>query len=249
MKRPADLPARLALCEEIVDAIFPHPRPGRLASFLATQAAAEHLESFALNPVVRIGGDRHRLAISDIGRAPAEWIADVARAWPQHAVDGFFAQMPGAPRRMVDTDGEGAVFYLDDLQQNGAALPDGASLMSCTLSTTGETTVITRPGREQASLPRELEPLRRRLAGAGVSGGVWAVRWRNDDPLSLLWISESRYSGNAVATAALIGALGGASAWQSLRAAAEARGFIAYPDVLEISGQGVDATIGFVAKH
>lgn len=236
-RKRADAAQRRALLEDVLSVVFPAGLPPRLEPALDLARSAQGLEDFKLNPVLCLESGRHRIAASDHGELPAEWIERVSSAWPTLPLHDFFAKAPSAPRRMLDTDGESAVFYLDDMQEGGP--------MCRTLSSDLAETTVTRVDE----VPAELRPALERLARAGASGGFHAVRQANGAVRSLLWISESRYRKNAAETAKVVDALGAGEAWGRLRSAAEARGFVAYPDAIELYPDATEITVGFVSAR
>jgi len=236
-RRRADAAQRRGLLDEILRVVFPDGLPARLEPALDLARSAQGLEDFKLNPVLCLESGRQRIAASDHGEPAAEWIERMARAWPALPLCEFFAKGAAAPRRMVDTDGDSAVFYLDDL--------DEGEVMCRTLASDGAETTVTRA----SEVPAELRSALERLTRAGASGGFWAIRQQAGAPRSLLWISESRYRKNAAESARVVDALGGGSAWERLKRAAEARGFVAYPDAIELYPDSTEVTVGFVSAR
>lgn len=247
-RKRADALARRALVEELTATVFPSGLPSRLEGVIELARVAGDLESFKLNPVLCPKTGRHRIAASDLGENTAEWVSRLQRAWPDAGLDEFFDTTPDAARRMLDTDGEHAVFYLDDLQERGERAADGCVVMSRTHSTSGERTLLTRHASlAGVTLPEGSEPELGRMIACGVSGGFWAVRTQGDVPVGVVWISESRYRKNADDSAKIVDRLDAGPAWERLKQAAKSRGFCAYPDAIEITPTGLELTIGFVS--
>ncbi|MFO0570920.1 MAG: NAD(P)/FAD-dependent oxidoreductase [Polyangiaceae bacterium] len=243
-KRRADVSTRRMLVDDVVKAVFPAGLPARLEPVLDPARSARALEDFKLNPVLRLPSGPHRLALSDATEEASAWIERVTRAFPEAGVREFFAEEPNAARRMLDTDGDSAVFYLDDLHTQGRS-----ETMCLTLGTDGRRSRITRPTTfDDAALPDPVCSRRAELVALGLTGGFWAMRSEGDAVVSAIWISESRYRKNADATAKLVDALGGGPVWERCRTAARTRGLTAYPDAIEIFADHVEVTIGFVGR-
>ncbi|TNF34716.1 MAG: hypothetical protein EP329_06935 [Deltaproteobacteria bacterium] len=206
------------------------------------------LADFKLNPVLpRDPGRPCRVALSDQGE-PERWERLVLAAFPLRRTEVFAALSPPGARRMVDTDGETAELYLDDLQAVAHALPSPTAdpLMCLTLTLPGGgRTSITRHGAPPlAAAPPALHDAIRRLPG-----GVWGLRWKRDAVVSAVWVSEARWRGDHVEkTAAFAAAFPAQPRFAEVRALAAAHALVAYPDAVELHVDGrVDLTVGFLA--
>jgi hypothetical protein len=223
--------------------------PDVVDALVDRRLAAKHLIDFKLGPIAPLGADRPvRVAVSDRGEGEA-WRSKVVGAFEHPALAAFLDSMPARARRMIDTDGETAVVYLDDLQNVGAT--DAGDVLMCrTLDLpNGESGRITRhevPPRERLTgvLGERLD----QLLGLGATG-LWGVRWRGNVPTGVLWVTESRWRGNSAETTAIAGAIGSHPLWVALTDLARTSGLVAYADALEVRDDGsCDLTLGFVPR-
>lgn len=241
--RPGAYEAR-AIVDAIFETAFPRGVPSHVARIVDRDAAAAALEGFKLNPVLSLDGRPHRVATSDVGELRTAWTERIAEICGPMPVQEFFDRYPAARRRMVDTDGQRVVVYADDFADEGSG---ELQVMCCSLSNDGERTTVIR----DAELPLRRLPgdIARTASALGLSGGFWAARWRQGQIVGALWISESRWRGDAERTGAHFDRIAGGS-WRALREVADARGHIAYPDGVEIVGAGaIDVTVGFVRRR
>ncbi|MFH2009450.1 MAG: hypothetical protein ABI333_22855 [bacterium] len=240
------------LVDELLAVAWPEGLPGRWAPLVDRELCEALLRDFKLGVIFPFGGEVRpvRLALSAQGERE-RWEREVLRAWPSERLEGFLGQVPAETRLMVDSDGsERAVVYLDDLQEVEHELraPSGMALMSATLGLPGDRLgVLTR--HTEPPVERVTGSLRARLeelVGLGAEG-LWSLRWEEGRVLSVLWISESRWRGNAEASRAVLGGLGSSRAWAEALRVAERHGRLGYPDAVELLGSGgVDVTLGIL---
>ena len=173
---------------ELINTLFPSGVPRRLASIIDPQLSREALIDFKLNPVLNSNPERNtRLAV--VGpSALQEWALRVSKAWNNTAIATFWSAAPPHARRMIDTDGfHTFVVYNDDLQP-----PPGALLaMTLSLPDTGPGLLIRTP-----SPPKHLTFLPD-VSELHSIGGQWALRTEQNRTTGVLWVSESRWKGNA----------------------------------------------------
>ncbi len=234
------------LLERLMMATFGRIMPPQVRAVLPTDLTPRDALDFKVNPILPVGSERPpRVAISD-GREPAQWARRVESTYPSPQVARFIATVPGC-RRMVDTNGESAVLYLDDLQEHVSRKgPAGRPLMALTLQVPqGNRSLMTlepNPPRQLFSC-RIAEQLDALLSHGAT--GRWAVRYRRRQPISVLWITEARWRDTYDETTAVLeGALGLPSAWKRLGEAAVE--LSTYPDAVELLGpRGLDVTVGW----
>jgi hypothetical protein len=205
--------------------------PG-LRRLVRPAVAGPLLGEFKLGPILPTAGPP-RLYLSWAGEKAA-WLRRVRVAFPGEAVDRFLAEVPAGCRRMVDTDGERAELYLDDLHQTGAA-------EICR--------VLGWPGLERsvivpaAALPGALEPL---LGPFVARGGMLAERVGPGGPRAL-WVSEARWRETlGEARAVLEREHGLPPRYAAVEAAAAAHGFRAYIDGIDAHDGVLDVSLAFV---
>ena len=80
--------------------------------------------------------------------------------------------------------------------------------------------------------------------------GQWAVRRNQDQIAGVLWVSESRWRGNAEETTQNVMSLPMASGWTERWHQLDASDWSLYPDAVEFRVDGtVDLTVGFLAQN
>ncbi len=224
----------------------------RLPELVDRALAAELIEEFKLGPIFPLGSPRApRIALSNQGE-PVRWRNAVLGAFAHPKLERFLDSVPPSARRMVDTDGDSTIVYLDDLQDVEGGLVDasGRALMFLTLDTVsgrlGSGTRHTEPPQEllDGVLAERLTELVR-LGAAG----LWSIRWEAKRAVGLVWVSESRWRKNAGSAAELLRALGTHPGIEECARAASAAGYLAYPDAIEVRDDGSwDVTLGFVHR-
>ncbi|MBW2455163.1 MAG: hypothetical protein JRI68_11665, partial [Deltaproteobacteria bacterium] len=152
----------------------------------------------------------------------------------------------------LDSDGsDRAVVYLDDLQQvdHGLTVPDGLELMCWTLSLPAGTEGFLTRHREPPRpwVPQALSHHVAALLDAGAAG-LWAVRWQDQEPVAVLWVSESRWRGNTATTLRIADQLGQHEGYAVALAYLAEQGRQGYPDVIELREDGgIEVTLGVLA--
>ena len=243
----------------LLAAAFDGEVPARIASLIQPDIAGSLLEDFKVGPVLPcgLGGRPTRVAISDQGEAIA-WAAAVQRAWP-HVLTDEWLRLGQGRRRMVDTaGGRKAVLYLDDLQDHPAleranamrAPEDQAEVMCISVKLPSGTT---------SCVTRHTEPPMRHLFG-GLSEavadvvdqgaeGLWGLRWQGGRVVSVVWVTEARWRGTVARSTAIAESLAPPTSWGRCRSAMAAIGHTAYPDAVELFGDGTaDLTVGVLAS-
>lgn len=221
--------------------------PERLVPLLRPGLGTDALIGFEASLVVPFTGGPVRLAAADTGD-PAAWSRAVLAGWPHRRLRKFLELAP-ASRRMIDTDGTGAEVFLDDLQQARATLPSprGLRLMCLTLAIpSGEVMCITHHEKPPFDiLQGGVSAALAELVDKGATG-KWGVRWRGEQPVGFVWVSESRWRANAAATRAIVESYGPPAVWERIRLAAESFGLAVYPDAVDVGGGRFDVTVGVV---
>jgi hypothetical protein len=205
--------------------------PG-LRRLVRPAVAAPLLGEFKLGPILPTVGTP-RLYLSWAGEKAA-WLRRVRACFPGEAVDRFLAEVPAGCRRMVDTDGERAELYLDDLHQTGAA-------EMCRVLRWPElqrSVIVAAP-----ALPDVLVPL---LGPFVALGGMLAERVGDGGPRAL-WVSEARWTDTVgQARAVLAQEHGLPPAYVAVEAAAAAHGFRAYIDGIDAHDGVLDVSLAFL---
>ncbi len=222
----------------LLQAVWPEGLSVALAELVDLDLASRLLADFKLGVVLRDDGGVPRLALSDEGD-PEGWAEAVAARWGGE-VAAFLEGGPAGCRRMLDTAGDGtARLFLDDLHAHGCE-------EMCR--------VLHLPGGSRSHftrhpvLPAGLLPRGSRALAGRLTGGIWGLHWAEDRCVGGLWISESRWRGDAVRTAALVVAeLALPLAWSRAREALGERGWRLYPDAVELFADGhAEVTLGWV---
>lgn|GEM_PF-5473759 len=230
--QPADLGSAL------LGAAFPEPVPPRLRALLGAPGIAA-LARFKAGPIV---GERTRFFVADTGEAEA-WSRRVEDAWP--GAGEFLGRAPRGTRRVVDSDGETATLYLDDLQDVDHALPTPAGMTAMALRlelATGRIETLTRHEGLPA-LPAEWAQRAQRLAGLG---DLWAVAWGPEGCCGLLVVNQERHRGlDPSGSMARVASLVDAERWGAVADVVRTAGLVPYADGVAIDRDGqVEATLG-----
>jgi hypothetical protein len=233
---------RRELVDQVLRAVFGSEFPERLGPLLDRELAARLLEDFKLGPIFPLASARRpRIAISNQGEV-ARWRSCVLDAFPHPRLARFLDAVPPEARRMIDSDGESAIVYLDDMQDAGEGL------MFLTLDPRsgrlGRGTRHSEPPRDLVA--GVLADALTALLGRGAEG-IWSVRYVQKKPVGLVFVSESRWRKNHAKVNAILDALGTHPGIEACRSAGSEAGFVAYPDALEALPDGSwDVTLGFV---
>jgi len=241
-----------ALVDHLLAVAWPDGVPQRLDGLIDRPLCTRHLADFKLGLVFPFDGSLRpvRLALSCQGERSA-WRRGVAERWPAPALDDFFDHVPADTRLMVDSDGsDRAVVYLDDLQQVDHRLqaPAGLELMCWTLElpdgTDGFLTRHREPPHDR--VPPGQQAHVQALLDAGAEG-LWALRWRGDQPCAVLWVSESRWRANAATTCQIADQLGSHPGFRAALGCLAEQGHEGYPDVIELRADGgIEVTLGIL---
>lgn len=220
------------------------------AALVDVAQCAALLEDFKLGPIFPLAASRPpRIALSNQGEV-TRWRSAVLAAFPHPKLERFLDSVPASARRMIDSDGATAIVYLDDLQdlEGGARDAEGRPLMFLTLDT--------RSGRLGAGTRHEAPPralldgvLAQRLAQLEAAGavGLWSVRFEAKRPVGVVWVSESRWRKNPEVAIGVLNRIGTHPGIDASARAAQAAGYLAYPDAIEARADGSwDVTLGFV---
>jgi hypothetical protein len=224
--------------------------PQRLDGLIDRGLCDELLADFKMGLVFPLDdrGRPPRLALSSQGERD-QWCQAVMARWPSPSLAGFLERVPSDTRLMIDSDGlDQAVVYLDDLQRvdHGLQTPEGLELMCWSLTLpAGTEGFLTRHGEPPRSwVPPSLARRFDDLIDDGAEG-LWAVRWQADEPVAVLWISESRWRQNPAASRRIVGGLGGNPSYEAALACLAEYGRGGYPDAVELRGDGgIEVTLG-----
>lgn len=258
------------MIDQLLDIIWPSGVPERLDRIVDRPLCASLLRDFKLGFILSVDTQSTaseprlrptRMALSD-QREPTPWQQAVGHQWPSAEAARFLNQVGAGSRRMVDSDGSTtAVLYLDDLQATSHELVPPGDLATLELMCA----TLTLPGEQRGWLTRHAEPplkwldgpLRERTHALLDLGavGLWALRWSGAEVEAVLWITESRWRGNADTAQAAVMALlkqnqappVATETLATLQACLAPLGHRIYPDAVELSPRGViDLTIGFL---
>lgn len=216
--------------------------PARVLDIWPDALAERHALDFKAAPILRLNGPT-RCFVSN-GYEDAAFVERVASAFPDPAVRPFFTQLGADTRKIIDTDGQTAELYLDDLQRSthDLDLPADLQWMCATLELgTGRRTAISRHG----ALPTTLLSAfwQTRATSLGPLQGLWGLRWHGGEVTSLLLINEQRWRGDPASSTRAIDALADPR-WDACCAAARSAGLACYPDAIEFHAEAIDITIG-----
>ena len=197
--------------------------------------ADRHLVDFKLCPILPTARRPPRLYLAWTGE-PAAWTARVQARFPQPEVAAFLASVPGDCRRMIDTDGETAELYLDDLHLHGH--PEMCRVLAVPAMARSHIVLAEAP-------PTALRPL---LAPLLAVGGMVAVREGGPTPRAL-WVSEARWKDRVgVAREALRAAGLLPPAVDALDAALAPLGLQVYVDGVDAWDGALDITLGLIRR-
>lgn len=236
---------------EYLGTAFGGPVPAALLPLVRPELTVDALVAFELSVILSFGGGPTRLAVATGGQS--DWWNSVVRTrWPVPRLRKFLSIVAPSARRMVDTaDGREARFFLDDLQdlQRPLVGPLGLPLMCAYLHLpSGRTGSITRHRAVPASFVTGKIEEDVAVLSALEPTGVWGLLWENGLVVGAVWVSESRWRGNALRTRALVDALQPSIRWQQLAKYADELGYTLYPDAMEWTPLGWDVTVGLVAR-
>jgi len=231
----------MTLVESLLNALYGSDIPKRLARLVDPETTLQALVDFKLNPVLSSDASQPtRLAVANTGERE-EWIRGVAEIWRNPAIATFWSSAPKHTRHMVDTDGSRKlVVYNDDLQP-----PPGPLLaMTLSLPKVGPELILRTP--QLPNLPPPFASGVEALLSAGAKG-QWAIRYRREEITGVLWVSESRWRGDAPQTTRKVLGLPMSGGWHARWETLERSGFHLYPDAVEFRLDGtVDLTVGFL---
>jgi hypothetical protein len=204
------------------------------------------LESFAASVVFPFADRPVRIAASDRG-IESRWERLVRARHAHPDLSAFLALGAPGVRRMLDTDGsDNAEIYLDDLPAEHG-IPDAPSgvLMSATMYVpSGKRSFLVRhESPPLADVPDAARPTLEALVDRGAQGR-WATRIGDGACVGFLWISESRWRGDAKSTCAIADSLSPSAAWDSTKRVVLDLGWQPYPDAIEWTPRGLDVTLG-----
>jgi len=246
----------VSLTIALLHAVFPDGVPPRIEGLVDPAVADPLLAEFKVGPVLpTMGADRPvRVAVSDEGDV-VHWAAAVRQGWPGACTEDILGLAGTAMRRMVDTDGSTkAEIYLDDLQDHDAleaaeALrqPGDMGPAMCLTSTlpSGTRSLITR--HTDPPFLHLLGPLAESVADLVDQGaaGLWGLRWRLGQVVSVVWVTEARWQGTAALANEIALGLGPHAAWHRCMEVLAAQGRQGYPDAIEVLVDGTaDLTLG-----
>jgi cysteine desulfurase/selenocysteine lyase len=202
---------------------------------------------YKAGPILRIGGNGETRAYVANSGEDAAFVDRIVSTHPHPEVRPFFERLGAEARKMVDTDGQIAQLFLDDLHDldHGWQVPAGLVLMCDGLRVPdGLRTWLSRhdaPPVEHLDGP--LLASVQRFCEAGFRGR-WGVRWREGGVYSVLYINEERWTGDPERSARLLDGLDDPR-WKALRQRARASGWGLYPDGVELHADGaIDVTVG-----
>jgi hypothetical protein len=194
--------------------------------------------------------------VSDEAEA-ARWAQTVRQQWPGAATEALLGMSRPGMRRMVDTDGSTkAEIYLDDLQAHppldaAEALRSpgdvGPAMCLSTVIPSGTRSLITR--HTEPPFVHLVGPLAEAAADLVDQGaeGVWGLRWRMGQLVSVVWVTEARWRKNPELANGVAAGLGLPRAWDRCCAVLEQAGHLGYPDAIELHADGrVDITLGAI---
>jgi hypothetical protein len=229
----------VSITGRLLDACWPDGMPPKLAGLVDHALSDRLIDRYKLGVVFPFedGARPVRLTLSAQDER-ARWLDAIEVRWPGAAA--LLAAVPESVRLVLDSDGsERAELYLDDLQ--GAIDPQGYAVMCKTFVLNESTTQITRHEAPLAAPPL----VGARLSEAGADGRMWGVRWIDERPRSLLWISEARRHKTLAASRSVAERIGEHARYRDALAAVSACGREAYVDGIELWDDGrADVTLG-----
>lgn len=250
----------MSLTLAMLDAAFADGLPPRIQALVDPAAADALIEDFKVGPIFGFCGSPRpvRVAVSDQG-AVERWTEAVRLGWPGPRTEDILSLAAPGVRRMVDTDGSNkAEIYLDDLQEHGElgaaeALrqpgDDGPAMCLTATIPSGTRSLITR--HQTPPFLHLLGPLAESVADLVDQGaeGLWGLRWRMGQVVSVVWVSEARWAGTADQANQIASSMGPPAAWHRCLDALSAHGQRGYPDAIELWADGTaDVTLGVLAR-
>ncbi len=240
------------LVNTLLRCIFPDGLPSLTSRLLNRSLAARHILDFKFGPVLPVDAEGPlRMTIASVGEG-AGWLRRIEKTWPDAGIAAFMEGVDPEVRVMLDIrDRETASLYLDDLQDvaHPFTSPAGNDLLAASLDlNTGERTVISR----HSEIPLEpvegewLERLRD-LKDLGATG-QWGVRWKGEELVGVLCVTEKSNSESVDAMLEVLLDLGVHPLVDAMNEALSSRGWIAYPDALEMCPEGFEVTVGVLDR-
>lgn len=240
--------------ESLLAAFEGTPNPV-LLGLLDLEHAGAHLTQFSYGPVFSYDGTvcTPRLTVSDVGDSEG-WLRRVKAQWSSAQVDAFLSRGPNGCRRMVDTDGETTLLYLDDLQDVTHRMESplaGVPLLCASYAIgDGEETVMTRHEHFPESLLLSHAPHLISLRNACDMEGVWGIRWQGGEAISLLCVTEVRTRSGVDRAIQAMAALPASDGQKGFCKVMRSRELRPYPDSVEFFPSGrLDVTLGVLAPR
>jgi hypothetical protein len=244
--------ADTALVNDLLRCVFPDGPPSLLSRLLNRPLAARHMLDFKFGPVLPVDAEGPlRLAIASVGEGEG-WLRRLEKTWPEAGIGAFMEGVDPSVRVMLDIlDHDNATLYLDDLQDvsHGFTSPAGEDLLAVSLDlNSGDRTAISRHDEVplESAEGEWLERLRE-LKDMGAMG-QWGVRWKGDELVGVLCVTEKSNTEDVDAMLKVIEELGAHPVVTAMNEVLESRGWIAYPDALEMRAEGFELTVGVLDR-
>lgn len=215
------------------------------------EAAADALTRFVMGPILQWEEEsvRSRLSLSNAADN-TRWMNAVTKRWPKDGVQEFLESVPAQCRKMVDVAGEDVVFYLDDLHEVSHPWEGRtqSSLLCASFDPSSHATdLMTRhdrfPGELLGQHAERFVPYASRMP----LEGVWGVRWRDGQPLSVLCVTEIRTRKSIKRGERYLEKLGDLGPLSSFREVVLEAGLRPYLDSAELYPTGrIDLTLGIL---
>jgi hypothetical protein len=246
----------MSITLDLLNAALPGGIPARIQSLIQPQLADTLIEDFKVGPIFGFCGAQRpvRVAVSDQDE-PERWASTVRKQWPGQPMEQILALSGPGVRRMIDTDGSSrAEVYLDDLQDHAALAAaealrepgdEGALMCLTTTLPSGTRSLVTR--HAQPPFMHLLGPLAESVADLVDQGaaGLWGLRWRMGLVVSVIWVSEARWTGTAELANQIATDLGPPPQWLVCQQLLSGHGLTGYPDAIELHiDETADVTMG-----
>ena len=246
----------MSITLELLDAAFPDGVPPRIQNLVDSGVTDPLLADFKVGPILpALGSDRPvRVAVSDQGD-PEGWAAAVRGGWGGARTEAILGLAAPDVRRMIDTDGSSkAEIYLDDLQDHGA-LEAAEALRQPGDAGPAMCLTATLPSGTRSLITRHTEPPFLHLLGTLAestadlvdqgAAGIWGLRWRMGQVVSVVWVTEARWQGTAALANEIALGLGPPEGWHRCLRVLSEHGHQGYPDAIELLVDGTaDLTLG-----